>query len=654
MIPSPAQRVARERFELLGEDPQQGRLAAAVGADHADPLAARDDQLDVEQHRLVAVARVDAFEREHALAAARAAAQRERHLAPLEHGPVDLLHAVDLHLLHARLARRPLVDADVRPVPEAPHRVLEARDLLLLGDVRLPLALELELARDDVRAVVARPHADRAAVELGDLRHRRVEQVPVVGDHHDRAVELVEQVAEPLAARHVQVRLGLVEQQHVGPPRQARGERDELALAAGELARGHLQLRPVDPERPQVAERLALRRGRRRPRSTSRARARDGRAPSSSRRGRERGAGRRAAAPRAWSSCFERLRAPGRAALTVVSGSRSSPSTICGRYACTSPRRYVTLPSSAYSRPAMIFSIVDLPPPLGPSTPIRDDASTSRSSPWRIARPPKDLVRPRAASCGTDGDDMRSSVVNAAPASAMRLAAPRRGGYGDQTAIAAPSADGALLRRRRLGPRGGRFARERHSSPNATDRSTSIESGVRTSHREQDAADGALNGARARTPRSVPALAARSQRGYGPRMAPAIHVGPEPPLEHLVEAVEEGGGEIASLADAEAVVWAGSPEELPAAAERGQVGAAAVRRDRAVGRAHPRHAGGAVDERGRRLRDAGGRACARAAARRHARHPPVRARARPGRRRTSGCSRARRSRSSARAGSGRS
>ena len=47
-------------------------------------------------------------------------------------------------------------------------------------------------------------------------------------------------------------------------------------------------------------------------------------------------------------------------------------------------------------------------------------------------------------------------------------------------------------------------------------------------------------------------------------MAPAIHVGPEPPLEYLVEAVKEGGGEIASLVDAEAVVWAGSPDELPA------------------------------------------------------------------------------------------
>ena len=128
-----------------------------------------DDEVDVEQDRIVAVARVDAFEREHALAAAGAGAQRERHPAALEHRPLDLLHAVDLHLLHARLARRALVDADVRPVAEAPHGVLEPGDLLLLGHVHLPLALELELARDDVRAVGAGPDADRPVVELGDL-----------------------------------------------------------------------------------------------------------------------------------------------------------------------------------------------------------------------------------------------------------------------------------------------------------------------------------------------------------------------------------------------------------------------------------------------------------------------------------------------------
>jgi D-3-phosphoglycerate dehydrogenase len=42
---------------------------------------------------------------------------------------------------------------------------------------------------------------------------------------------------------------------------------------------------------------------------------------------------------------------------------------------------------------------------------------------------------------------------------------------------------------------------------------------------------------------------------------PAIHVGPEP-VDHLVKAVEAGGGEIVALHEAEAVVWAGPESAL--------------------------------------------------------------------------------------------
>jgi D-3-phosphoglycerate dehydrogenase len=45
-------------------------------------------------------------------------------------------------------------------------------------------------------------------------------------------------------------------------------------------------------------------------------------------------------------------------------------------------------------------------------------------------------------------------------------------------------------------------------------------------------------------------------------MAPAIHLGPEAP-EHLVKAIEAGGGTLVGLDEAEAVVWVGSPDELP-------------------------------------------------------------------------------------------
>ena len=46
-------------------------------------------------------------------------------------------------------------------------------------------------------------------------------------------------------------------------------------------------------------------------------------------------------------------------------------------------------------------------------------------------------------------------------------------------------------------------------------------------------------------------------------MAPAIHIGPDAP-EHLVRAVEAGGGRVVALEEAEGVVWAGTESALPA------------------------------------------------------------------------------------------
>jgi phosphoglycerate dehydrogenase-like enzyme len=45
-------------------------------------------------------------------------------------------------------------------------------------------------------------------------------------------------------------------------------------------------------------------------------------------------------------------------------------------------------------------------------------------------------------------------------------------------------------------------------------------------------------------------------------MAPAIHIGPGEP-EHLIRAVEEGGGTPVALEQAEGVVWVGSEPDLP-------------------------------------------------------------------------------------------
>ena len=240
------------------------------------------------------------------------------------------------------------------------------------------------------------------AVELGDLRDRRVEQVAVVGDHHARRRR-----SRPAARRAA--RGGAMSRCASGSSSSSTsGRRARQAASATSLRWppessrvGMLERGAVDAERAQVAERLALgavaaglgpageqalvvgERARHRVevgrRARGSARRRLGRVQLGLElgelrpRGAHRGARRRARRRR-------RSAAGGRAR---------------GRAGA------ITVPASACSSPARMRSSVDLPPPLGPSTPIREPASTSRSAPRRIARPPKDLVSPRAASWGT-------------------------------------------------------------------------------------------------------------------------------------------------------------------------------------------------------------------------------------------------------------
>jgi hypothetical protein len=60
---------AAARPDQARDDAHQGRLAGAVGADHADRLAGPHLEVDAEQRLEGAVARVDAGQREHAAVA---------------------------------------------------------------------------------------------------------------------------------------------------------------------------------------------------------------------------------------------------------------------------------------------------------------------------------------------------------------------------------------------------------------------------------------------------------------------------------------------------------------------------------------------------------------------------------------------------------
>ena len=190
-----------------------------------------------------------------------------------------------------------------------------------------------------------------------------------MGDHQHGAVEVVEHRARAARAGHVEVRLGLVEQQHVGPARQAGGERDELALAAAQLAGRHREL-VVDARASSSSCAPRPRRGRRPARpscASSRSWCASARVIASRSEASAGSASRRSTACSSASSSAS----SGRAARTVASGVRSSPWTICGRKredeaAPARDRAGVGRPRDRRGS----RSSVDLPPPLGPRTPI--------------------------------------------------------------------------------------------------------------------------------------------------------------------------------------------------------------------------------------------------------------------------------------------
>ena len=73
-----------------------------------------------------------------------------------------------------------------------------------------------------------------AAVQLDDPGRHPVQEGSVMGDGHDTALEIDQQVFQPFDRVEVQVVGGLVQQQHVGPAHQRLGQRDPLFRAAGQ------------------------------------------------------------------------------------------------------------------------------------------------------------------------------------------------------------------------------------------------------------------------------------------------------------------------------------------------------------------------------------------------------------------------------------
>ena len=220
---------AGARLLRAGQGPHQRGLARAVLAHHGQPVVALHLQVDSRVHLQVAVAPGQPGAGQRHPAAARRIGQRQLDGRRL-HGPLaarQLLQVADPALHQPRLGGGGAKAADER---------LDPFDLFLLQLVRLGVGADLLGPRPLEVGVAARIGAQPAVADLQHALAAAVQELPVVGDHHEAAVAPRQEALQPFARRQVQVVGGLVEEQQVGAAQQHPSQRDPHLPAAGQLA----------------------------------------------------------------------------------------------------------------------------------------------------------------------------------------------------------------------------------------------------------------------------------------------------------------------------------------------------------------------------------------------------------------------------------
>ena len=214
------------------DHPEQGGLARAVRADHADDAAGRQVEVETVDQQAVAVALGQPLGLDHHIAEARAG--RDDDLGGLRR-PVRGLGQQRIVGAHPRPGLG-LAGAGrgADPLQLARERA-PAGGLLFLLDGQ-PLLLLVQPG-----GIVALPRDTAPAVELEDPAGDVVQEVAVVGDRDHGAGVVVEETLQPGDRFGVQMVGRFVQQQHVGLAQQQPAERDPAPLAARQ--RGHRGLR---------------------------------------------------------------------------------------------------------------------------------------------------------------------------------------------------------------------------------------------------------------------------------------------------------------------------------------------------------------------------------------------------------------------------
>ena len=214
------------RRQLSQQQPQQRRLAGAVGPDEANPIPTHDPHGDLVDDHAGAITLRHPARLEDELA------RLVRLFGPHPDG-AHLLPAIRALLAQGQqrldtplVARPPRLDA--LPQPDFFLREPLVELVVLDGFVGEPFFLPPQ-----ERRVVARPGREPPAIELDDARRQALKERAVVRDEHDRPGVLREEALEPGDGLDVEMVGGLVEQQQVGLGHQRAREEDSAAPSSG-------------------------------------------------------------------------------------------------------------------------------------------------------------------------------------------------------------------------------------------------------------------------------------------------------------------------------------------------------------------------------------------------------------------------------------
>ena len=225
---------------LAERDLEQGGFADAVGAEDGQPIAAADAEVDAVEHLVVAERLADALGRKYLASAGADGLEAERGVAARAAG--EGLERCRLLLDEPQLALRLACLAGLGT--ESVHELLVVRDLPVAADDLLLAAFVFGALALLEGAVVPGIGEDGFVVDIEDVGDDVVEKTVVVGDHHQRTLEVAHELLEPADGKDVEVVGGLVEQERIGSASENLGEeyaqpesagkgRERIAVAGG-------------------------------------------------------------------------------------------------------------------------------------------------------------------------------------------------------------------------------------------------------------------------------------------------------------------------------------------------------------------------------------------------------------------------------------